>query len=87
MPIINDFQFEDETATRVTRKKRFGLVFVFLTLIPATSIVFYFTWIAHTDIDMLAFTGPSKTLGTILRDSIVPSSVGQVGLSGYSAFF
>ena len=32
-------------------------------------------------------TGSHKTLGTILRDPIVPSSVGQVGLSGYSAFF
>ena len=32
-------------------------------------------------------TGSSKTLGTILCDPIVPSSVGQVGLSGYSAIF
>ena len=31
-------------------------------------------------------TGSNKTLGTILCDPIVPSSVGQVGLSGYSAF-
>ena len=35
----------------------------------------------------LTNTGSHKTLGTILRDPIVPSSVGQVGLSGYSAFF
>ena len=34
-----------------------------------------------------SFTGSHKTLSTILRDPIVPSSVGQVGLSGYSAFF
>ena len=32
-------------------------------------------------------TGSGKTLGTILRDPIVPGSVGQVRLSGYSAFF
>ena len=32
-------------------------------------------------------TGSDKTLGTILRDPIVPSSVGQVELSGYSTFF
>ena len=32
-------------------------------------------------------TGSSKTLGTILHDPIVPSSVGQVGLSGYLAIF
>ena len=32
-------------------------------------------------------TGSGKTLGTILRDPIVPSSVGQVGLSRYSAIF
>ena len=32
-------------------------------------------------------TGSHKTLGTIFGDPIVPSSVGQVGLSGYSAFF
>ena len=32
-------------------------------------------------------TGSHKTLGKILRDPNVPSSVGQVGLSGYSAFF
>ena len=32
-------------------------------------------------------TGSDKTLGTILRDPIVPSSVGQVELSGYSAIF
>ena len=32
-------------------------------------------------------TGSHKTLGTILRDPIVPSSVGQVALSGYSAIF
>ena len=35
----------------------------------------------------MTFTGSHKTLGTILRDPIVPSSVGQVGLSGYSAIF
>ena len=33
------------------------------------------------------YAGSSKTLGTILRDPIVASSVGQVGLSGYLAFF
>ena len=31
------------------------------------------------------YTGSHKTLGTILRDPIVPNSVGQVGFSGYSA--
>ena len=36
---------------------------------------------------LCANTGSHKTLGTILRDPIVPSSVGQVGLSGYSAVF
>ena len=36
---------------------------------------------------VLSHTGSGKTLGTILRDPFVPSSVGQVGLSGYSAFF
>ena len=33
------------------------------------------------------YTGSDKTLGTILRDLTVPSSVGQVALSGYSAIF
>ena len=54
--MINYFQFEDETATRVIRKKRFGVVFVLLTLIPATSIVSFFIWLGHTEIDLLAFT-------------------------------
>ena len=54
--MINYFQFEDETATRVARKNRFGIVFILLTLIPATSILSYFYWITHTEIDLLAFT-------------------------------
>ena len=54
--MTTEIQFEDEAAIIITRKKRFGLVFVLLTLIPAILLAFNTIWTHHIGLDSMAFT-------------------------------
>ena len=55
MLMTNEFQFEDETATQVIRKSRFGIVFVLLTLIPMMIVVLYLIWVNAIGMNLVAF--------------------------------
>ena len=53
--MISEFQFEDETATKVIRRSRFWLVYILLTLIPMILMVTIWGW-TESKFGMKGFT-------------------------------
>ena len=45
-----ELQFEDAAATKLTRKKGFGIAFFLLTLVPNLMMMGYFIWLLHLGI-------------------------------------
>ena len=58
--IVNDikvkFQFEDAAATKLSRKKRFGFVFLLMTFTPIIMIAAWIYWISYLGLDLAFLT-------------------------------